>query len=184
MLFRISSISDTVSIGLVWEIAIKWTTRPRFFVFRVDRYSLVSAPQNQKTGCGTALIALEVGFQAFLSLKTPNFRPFGSRNGLETAGRTAEFWPRSQPALLLEVITIVGSCIAVGPGIVEMCVLLLFESGWSHPDIGPGTKGVQSYMYNKYTVYCYLYTRYNIQSAAYSSPTKYLVLECTHGIRG
>jgi hypothetical protein len=60
----------------------------------------------------------------------------------------------------------VASCIAIGPGIVEMCVMLLFESGRSHPDIGRGTKGVQSYMYSKYTVYCILYIGYSIQSAA------------------
>ena len=36
---------------------------------------------------------LEVNFQAFLSLKKPNFRPFGSRNGSETAEKRLEKRP-------------------------------------------------------------------------------------------
>jgi hypothetical protein len=46
---------------------------------------------------------------------------------------------------------------------VETYMLLLFESGRSHPDIG--TKGVQSYLYTVcvlYTVYCILYRIYSI----------------------
>jgi hypothetical protein len=45
------------------------------------------------------------------------------RNGSETARETAEFRPRSRPALLLEVmneVMDVGSCIAIGPGIGEV----------------------------------------------------------------
>ena len=52
---------------------------------------------------------------------------------------------------------------------VEMYMLSLFESGRSHPDIG--TKGVQSYLYNKYTVHCILYTGDMIQSAVYRTYT-------------
>jgi hypothetical protein len=37
---------------------------------------------------------LEVGFQAFLALKNPNFRPFGSRN----ASETAEEWLEERPS--------------------------------------------------------------------------------------
>jgi hypothetical protein len=36
---------------------------------------------------------LEAGFQAFLVLKTPNFRPFGSRNASETAKKRLEERP-------------------------------------------------------------------------------------------
>ena len=52
---------------------------------------------------------------------------------------------------------------------VETCMLLLlFESGWSHPEIG--TRDVQFYVYTVcilYTVYCILYAGYNIWSAVY-----------------
>jgi hypothetical protein len=37
--------------------------------------------------------SLEVGFQAFLALKNRNFRPFGSRNGSETAQKRLEERP-------------------------------------------------------------------------------------------
>jgi hypothetical protein len=37
---------------------------------------------------------LEVNFQPFLALKTPNFRPFGSRNASETAQKRLEERPR------------------------------------------------------------------------------------------
>jgi hypothetical protein len=36
---------------------------------------------------------LEVGFQAFLPLKNPNFRPFGSRNSSETIEKRLEERP-------------------------------------------------------------------------------------------
>ncbi len=36
---------------------------------------------------------LEVAFRAFLGLKNPNFRPFGSRNGSETAEERLEERP-------------------------------------------------------------------------------------------
>jgi hypothetical protein len=42
------------------------------------------------------------------------------RNGSETARETAEFRPRSRPALLLEVMNDLGGCIAIGPGIEEV----------------------------------------------------------------
>ena len=43
----------------------------------------------------------------------------------------------------------------------ETYMVLLFESGWSHPEIG--TKDVEYYLY---TV-CILYTVYTIQSTVY-----------------
>jgi hypothetical protein len=36
---------------------------------------------------------LEVNFQAFLALKNPNFRPFGSKNASETAKKRLEKQP-------------------------------------------------------------------------------------------
>jgi hypothetical protein len=36
---------------------------------------------------------LKVGFQAFLALKNPNFRPFGSRNTSETAEKRLDKRP-------------------------------------------------------------------------------------------
>ena len=43
--------------------------------------------------------------------QNPNFRPFGSRNGSHTTSGTAEYRPRSRPALLLEVINDRGAAL-------------------------------------------------------------------------
>ena len=73
----------------------------------------------------------------------------------------------------------VALAIAIGPGIVEMCVVLLFESGRSHPNIGPGTKGVhctvlQLYLYSKYTVVCCIKdTVYRVQHTGHIHDTGY-----------
>ena len=49
---------------------------------------------------------------------------------------------------------------------VDVYMLLLFESGRSHPDVG--TKVVQSYLYNKYTIHCILYIGYSISRVQYT----------------
>ena len=57
---------------------------------------------------------------------------------------------------------------------VETNMLLLLESGRSHPEIG--TKGVQSYLYTVcilYTVYCIQDTVYRVQCTGYIYGTGY-----------
>ena len=82
----------------------KVTRQTPIFCFQGGPIQPCFGAVKRKDGSGTALIALEVGFQAFLPLKNPIFRPFVSKNGSETAGETADFRPRSRPALLQEVI--------------------------------------------------------------------------------
>ena len=74
----------------------KCPTGSRFFVPMVDRYGPVSAPQNQKSGSGAALIAFGTGFsgvsQAFLPVfdpKSPILRPTRPPLQHPTCGPTA-----------------------------------------------------------------------------------------------
>ena len=57
---------------------------------------------------------------------------------------------------------------------VETYMLLLFDSGWSHPGIG--TKGVQPYLYTVYILYTVYYiqdTVYRVQYTGYIHDTGY-----------